>query len=408
MPAFFYRLGRGARGRGLEARARTARFVAAACLLAALASGCHGAWIQPAFRGPERTLRTRHFRIVTDASAASLVRLAEAAEGMQAELERLLPVAPGPREPTRALLAFRDVERFKRYLGDHFFADGRAIGFYCDLGGEIALPWSDPPTPEDVRVLRHEVAHQHLAARLRTRLPAWLEEGLAERLALGAGMAPETPPRWGEADLARLDVPPGAARAPARLAVRLGMRETLPAPAPPTLKGWTEYEQHRARLDAVFASLSLPDDAASWEAPDAVADEVPEPRWADSGHGYVLHLQFIRFIEAQTGALPGGALGAVLVRARDGAPSALDLAGWFPSLGALDRAFHDYVRRAGLHALVEGAGDPPELELGEPDPDLLPASGCLRPLGRSHLAPSSEELRGDQPASSSRKGAQRP
>ncbi len=297
------------------------RHTAAACVASALASallaGCHGLFLRPSLGG-ETQLETPSYRVRTDLKAEARAVLGAVAEEMRAELEAAYPAPAGtPRpEPRREIVAFAAADDFRKFLKGHLFAQERAIGFYCDLGGECALVWRDPPGPEDVRVLRHELVHQHLAARLAGRQPAWLEEGLAEQYALG----------------------------PDRVSAERS--------------GWVEFRGRRLDADRIRAALEIQNGLRSWpEAADAPADRVPPPSWAAGEGGYVLHLLFVRWLES-TGEGRTGALGACLARAAAGEEAALDLSARFRSILALEQAYHGFVLREGLAALVAAAGGP--------------------------------------------------
>jgi hypothetical protein len=280
----------------------------------AAASGCHALFIRPSFAS-ESCVQSAGYTLRTDLVAEARGLLLRAAEEMRAQLDAAFPAAPGaPAAAPRELIVFASPEGFRSYLDAHFFNRGHAIGFYCELGGECALAWRDPPGPEDVRVLRHELAHQHLAARLPGRLPDWVEEGLVEALALDG------------------------------------------APAAP---GWEDYRARRAAADAVFAALEVHAGARSWPGAEAApATAVPPPAWAAGEDGYAMHLLFVRFLdEIGEGRGPAGALRRAIAAAARGDEAALDLSARFGSLGALESAFHGFVVEAGMRALFRDAAD---------------------------------------------------
>lgn len=328
-------------------------------------AACHGVWIHPSFKNEVKELETEHYRIVTDATAGSLSAIASACEDMHRELEALLPrgassaalassassathaasdsassARPVPAQPPenvppedkRVVFVFGDPASFEKFLGAHLFAQERAIGFYCDLGRECALMWNDPPGPEDFRVLRHELVHQHLAARLEGQLPGWFEEGLAERLAL-----------------APLAAAPQGSATQATDAGAIGLK--------PWLGGWRSYVSHRESVDALFAALSLRHQQVSWDPDDrnGPTQAIDPPLWGDGEGGYVLHLAFVNFLEAIGEGLPG-AIGSALAIARDGGDGALDLSHRFATVGVLEACFHAYVGSRGRRALVAEAG----------------------------------------------------
>jgi hypothetical protein len=293
-----------------------------------LVSGCHGLFLRPQLGDGARVVETPRLSIRTDVSEESAALLAAAGEAMLAELEGVLATPDGTADgPRREVVVFRQQDGFKRFLRSHLFANDRAIGFFCEMGGECALAWHDPPGPEDLRVLRHELAHQHLAQHLRSRIPTWLEEGLVERLALGP--------------LAGGPVDPGAQR---------GGGE--PAPATDGAV-WRAYLRQRHAADSVTAALAVHGSDGSWPDADEVpVTDVPEPRWADEERGYVLHLLFVRFLEAHGEGLDG-AIGQMLLRAARGEAPRLDLSHRFGSLGEMERRFEDFVLHEGLQALLE-------------------------------------------------------
>ncbi|GIW73238.1 MAG: hypothetical protein KatS3mg102_2780 [Planctomycetota bacterium] len=309
--------------------------------VALLAAGCHGVFVRPRFSGPARTIEQAGLRIHTDVSQAAAAELVAAARAMLAELDATLAPAeaegsagcaagpaalraPAPPEAPRLLIVFRDRRDFKRYLGAHLFANEQAIGFYCELGGECALAWGDPPSPEDIRVLRHELAHQHFSRRLAARLPGWLEEGLAERLALGP-----------------LPGGPLAAAPRERAAEEAG--------------GWRAYLRQRLAADAVSAALAVHAGRVGWPGREhAAPDDVPPPVWGEDEGGYVLHVLFVRFLEAWGEGLEG-ALGQLLRQAARGERPRLDLSTRFRTLGDLEHAFAEFVLHQGLRVLLEDA-----------------------------------------------------
>jgi hypothetical protein len=292
----------------------------ALALFAAAAAGCHALFIRPRLEGEAR-VESRDYALRTDLPRASRDRLLDAAQGMRAELDRAFPPPAGaPPEPRREIVAFARGGEFQRFLDAHIFGEERAIGFYCDLGGECALAWRDrdPPSEDDVRVLRHELVHQHLAARLRARLADWLEEGLAEALSLDADG---------------------------------------PEPAP----GWARYRTRRAAADAVFAALAVHGGARSWPGAEGrPATAVPPPAWASGEEGYCMHLLFIRFLDSiGEGRDPEGALGRMLTLAArtGGGEVPLDLGRSFSTLGGLEHAFHAFIVEEAVRALVADARD---------------------------------------------------
>ena len=316
-------------------------------LAAPLTAGCHALFIRPRLVGETR-VESPSFVLRTDLGAESQRILIAAAEEMRGELEAAFPARPaaaggagsgaaGVAEPRREIVAFASSGGFRSYLGAHFFAKARAVGFYCDLGGECALSWREPPGPEDIRVLRHELVHQHLAVRMPGRIPAWVEEGLAEDLSL-----------------ARTPIEPG----------------------------WALYRERRFAADAIFAALCLHGGRESWpDAAERPASDVPAPAWADGEQGYVLHLLFVRFLESiGEGRMPGGALARMLDAAARGADAPLDLGARFATVGALEAAFDGFVVAEGLRALL--ADGPQALALSKLAPtrvDEGPA-GAVVPL----------------------------
>jgi hypothetical protein len=291
----------------LRARVILGGVIAAALLAGA---GCHALFMRPHLEG-EVHARSPSFELVTDIPAVEQELLLRVAEDMRAELERAFPLAPGaPPEGRREIVAFRSPEGFRRFLDAHLLGEERAIGFYCDLGRECAIAWRNPPGPEDVRVLRHELAHQHLAARFPGRIPGWLEEGLVEVLALDG-------PEPGEE--------------------------------------WDLYRSHRFAADAVFAATMVHGPHGSWPASLAGAGTraVPPPRWAAGEGGYFMHFLFVRFLESiGEGRRDGGALGRALAAAARGEEAALDLERRFATIGALEDAFDAYVVAEGTKALI--------------------------------------------------------
>ncbi|MFC1706555.1 hypothetical protein ACFL59_06990 [Planctomycetota bacterium] len=323
-----------------------ARWGAGALLLTVLVTcGCHQLLIRPTFKGHERVLESDRLQIRTDLSPETLVAMLRAAEETLDQLHRFIPAPPAAATAKRPIIAFANTDSLQAYLAAHLFTEKRAIGFYCDLGGECALVWNDPPRPEDIRVLRHELAHQHLDLCLAGSVPGWLEEGLAEQLALGG--------------LDRGLGPPAAEAA---------------APSPPTKRGrpvrpslyaatgWPVYRRQRASLDSVFAALALHPARRSWpDRESRPADVIPPPSWADGSEGYVLHLLFVLYLE-DCGEGLEGALGRLLQAARDGNAAELDLSRRFATLKDLDEGFHDYVYRRGLRAMaLHGASLDPRL-----------------------------------------------
>jgi hypothetical protein len=292
-------------------------------------SGCHGLFIRPALVGETR-VETASVSLRTDLSQEARGRLIAAAERMRRELDAAFAPPPGaPPEPPRELVAFADPDDFRRFLHAHLFSQDRAIGFYCETGHECALCWRDPDGDEDVRVLRHELAHQHLAQRLRGRVPAWLEEGICERLALG-----------GERDGPERMLPLASG----------------PAGLPGAGDAWAQFREHRFGADAIFAykEIEPPPRGAgrrSWpDAGDEPCAAVPPPSWAAGEGGYVLHLLFVRFLES-IGEGRSGALGACLARAAAGEVAELDLSARFRTVRELEAAFHAYVKREGTAVL---------------------------------------------------------
>jgi hypothetical protein len=285
---------------------RTPLFLLALALLGLL-TGCHNLFLRPDFIAETR-LETPKFALRTDLSSDARTLLLGAADEMCGELETVYPAADAA-EPAdrREIVAFADPADFKRFLRSHLFSQERAIGFYCDAGRECALSWRDPPGPEDVRVLRHELVHQHLALRLHGRIPAWLEEGIAEQHALSAkGEQP----------------------------------------------GWGDYRARRLRADASFAALDVHAGRRSW--PEEILAEpptqLPPPLWAAGEGGYVHHLLFVRFLEA-IGEGRKGALGKLVDTAAGGKDAELDLSARFASIGEVEAAFHAYVLHEGHLAL---------------------------------------------------------
>jgi len=353
-----------------------AAFLLAALLAAATTlSGCHGVFLRPGLVGETRVESAR-FVLRTDVTQVARAALLEAAEAMLTELEVLLPPEEGGEGERREIIAFARADDFHRYLRAHLFAQERAIGFYCDMGRECALVWRDPPGPEDVRVLRHELVHQHLSERLRGRIPAWLEEGLSERIALGLEVdGPFGGTLIASADAGTPAAPSaGGARASAdpdgraRLDARDGGRLLVPPPsALPSTQGgssWGAYRARRFRADAIFAALDLHKGGRSWpEGPGLATDAVPPPAWAAGESGYVLHLLFVRFLEAQ-GEGRGGALGRLVARAAEGVDAELDLSHRFRTLDELERAFHAFVLGQGVDALIAEADEEEERDPG--------------------------------------------
>ena len=289
-------------------------------------TGCHGLFIRPSLVGETR-VETPTLSLRTDLSSEARKLLIAAAEQMRGELEAAFP-APrdAPPEPPREIIAFSVPRDFRQFLHAHLFSQERAIGFFCEMGHECALAWRDPPGPEDVRVLRHELVHQHLALRLRGRLPAWLEEGVAERLALGL-------------EHERPGAPP-ISSAMRTVAASIGSD-----------RGWGDYRARRFAADAIFAALEVHQGRRSWpEAAEEPCAAVPPPSWAAGEGGYVLHLLFIRFLESIGEGRPG-ALGACLARAAAGEDAPLDLSRRFRKGRDLEAAFHAYVLREGRSAL---------------------------------------------------------
>ncbi len=313
-----------ARGRpiltsGMRAAAPRIRATLLGALLAAAGgagAGCH-VLIRPDLRHEGR-LESPSYTLRSDLSVGAQAAILDEAERMRAALDAALPLeeeaAPGGKEacaPRREIVAFASPSAFRRYLAAHRAPQRGAIGFYCETGGECALVLRDPPAPEDLRVLRHELVHQHLAARLRARPPGWIEEGLAEALAIALA----------------LDGGEGAvAEAGALAALALGLA---------------------AGREAAPAARAAP---ASWSSPEArraPATAIPPPDWGGGEDGYALHLLFVRFLESiGEGRSAGGALGRALAAAARGEEPAIDLGRRFASVADVEAAFHDYILRA--------------------------------------------------------------
>lgn len=302
--------------------------VVLAVALTSGSAGCHAVFIRPRL-AVESRIESPSFLIRTDVTGDPLARLLVTAEAMRVELEAALPLSGGRAAEAaaaarREIVAFASDASFRRYLAAHFFAAEKAIGFFCAVGGECAVAWHDPPTPEDRRVLRHELVHQHLASILRSRLPEWLEEGLAEDLSLAVGG------------------PPPAANGGGAGADGEGGDE------------WVAYVAQRFAADAIFASLELYAGRRSW--PDGAgraASDVPRPIWAAGDGGYSMHLLFVRFLESIGEGRCGGALARTIAAAARGEKARLDLGARFSTVAELEAAFHAYVIREGLRALAQ-------------------------------------------------------
>ncbi len=310
--------------------------------LVAASAGCHAVVLNNRLpSGPET--ETPSFVIRSDVTGAPRALLGAAAEEMRAELERLLPAGAGAgNEDKRRIVVFARRADFERYLSAHLFGPPTAIGFYCDLGEECALAWRDPPGPEDLRVLRHELVHQHLASRLETPLPAWLEEGLAERLALA--------------------VPPS-------LEAGVGDDAT-----------WADYRARRLAADTIFAALEIHAGRRSFEGREAEpASAVPAPSWASgSESGYVYHLLFVRFLlEAEDGRY-AASLARWLDQGVRGEPVALDLRDHFATVADVEQAFHSFVVNDALN-LLSGEASCPRLNLPKPLRSPTPAATASAP-----------------------------
>ncbi len=309
-----------------------------------LLPGCHSLWIRPAFSGAERVVESEQFHVRSDLSEEALSQLIAVAEGMVAELNGLLPGKVNETAPHRIVVAFSNPERFRKYLRAHLFAHDRAIGFYCDLGQECALTWHEPTTYEDYRVLRHELAHQHFAMRLKTSLPAWIEEGIVEQLALGSTTRPTSTTRT------------KALESPVK--PNVGATETAPeAVTPPhrvadeSVSTWANYRRSRLASDAICAALVIHARPESWpNMGKQTAAAIPPPAWADGENGYVLHLLFMRFLESIHEGFTG-AVGVLLDQAERGQEPELNLSKQFDSLNELERAFHSFVLAEGLREL---------------------------------------------------------
>lgn len=355
-----------------------------AIALPGASAGCHGLFVRPGLVG-EACVESERFALRTDVAADARATLLAEADAMARELDVLFP-APrgGGAGERRRIIAFAREDDFRKFLRAHLFSQDRAIGFYCDQGSECALVWRDPPGPEDVRVLRHELVHQHLAERLPGRVPAWLEEGLAERIALG--VEPDGPFGSTLADAAAGGGAPGQARgrgardgagggagsdgpegAPERAiasgagpihGARLLVSRGGPGGAAALAGGssWSLYRMRRFRADAIFAALEVHAGRASW--PDARGESaaaIPAPAWSSGERGYVLHLLFVRFLES-IGEGRRGALGRMLARCAAGEDADLDLSHRYRSVGAVEAAFHAYVLDQGLAALMDEGG----------------------------------------------------
>jgi hypothetical protein len=281
-----------------------------------IGTGCHALLVRPELCGEVRA-ESASFVLRSDLSAAAREAILREAEDMRAVRDGAFSCLGSRGGPARyEIVAFASPEAFRRFLAAHVSekAQAGAIGFYCDAGGECALVSRDPPAPDDLRVLRHEIVHQHLAARLRGRIAPWLEEGLAEALAVERGAA-----REGSG---------GGAAGP--LGGATGCLAGLVA-------------------DEILAALAVESGRPSWSSPatrTAPATAVPPPDWAAGEEGYVMHLLFVRFLDSiGEGRAPPGALAAALSAAARGDEARLDLSCRFASVGALERAFHDFIVR---------------------------------------------------------------
>lgn len=274
--------------------------------------GCHNMWVRPLLLDGGRELASEHFLIRTDVSPTAGDVLIEACEEALVDFDRLLGPPSSARKdaPAREVVVFASLERFRRFLRGHWFTSEQAVGFYCELGRECALRWNDPPSPEDLRILRHELAHQELARRFGARLPTWLEEGVAEYMALASA---NTDPQW------------------------------------------RAYVRHRAGADAVAAAMMLNNGQRSWSPQeDSDVRALPQPLWAKNAGGYILHVAFARFI-ASHDTTPLGNLFGQLAQAEDGELAELDLSLDYGSLAELESAFGAYSVDVGLHVLLNDA-----------------------------------------------------
>jgi hypothetical protein len=121
------------------------------------------------------SVSSARFRIRYDGAADEPLGLAvlRALDAAWEEFEGRLGFAPG--FPVTVVLetesAFRDTTR----------GPGWAAGLW---DGSIRVPVAglDHPTPELLRVLRHELAHSFVAARAGERCPTWVHEGIAQWL----------------------------------------------------------------------------------------------------------------------------------------------------------------------------------------------------------------------------------
>ena len=123
------------------------------------------------------TVRSPHFLLVGNANESRLRRMASDLEQCRAAFVMLLPAAGQPSSIGTTVVVFKDDASFVPFKPLYKGRPGNVSGYF--MGGAdqnfIALN-GDIETPT---VIYHEFVHS-LAAQATSRLPPWLNEGLAE------------------------------------------------------------------------------------------------------------------------------------------------------------------------------------------------------------------------------------
>ena len=126
--------------------------------------------------------RTNHYRLLTDLDRQTAKDIAEHMDAVFEEYERLLSAFGIRNSRPMSMHVFRTQERYLNYLKDKQVDGTNTGGIFFVKGSSAGLAaWVGAQGRDRMfQVLQHEGFHQFAYLRIGTKVPVWVNEGLAE------------------------------------------------------------------------------------------------------------------------------------------------------------------------------------------------------------------------------------